>query len=80
MKGMVKIMTTTMTKTHDYKDAKKYTPVFKLHLAGWLMTQGFVLIYCKQHEYVNGRIVYYFMSSDKLDNAIKQYLEHGYRL
>lgn len=77
---MKKIMTTTMTKTHDYKDAKKYTPVFKLHLAGWLMTQGFVLIYCKQHEYVNGRIVYYFMSSDKLDNAIKQYLEHGYRL
>ena len=73
-------MTTTMTKIHDYKDAKKYTPVFKLHLAGWLMTQGFVLIYCKQHEYVNGRIVYYFMSSDKLDNAIKQYLEHGYRL
>lgn len=73
-------MTTTMTKIPNYKDAKKYTPVFKLHLAGWLMTQGFVLIYCKQHEYVNGRIVYYFMSSDKLDNAIKQYSNNGYRL
>ena len=73
-------MTTTITKDMDYKDTKKYTPVFKLHLAGWLMTQGFVLIYCKQHEYVNGRIVYYFMSSDKLDNAIKQYSNNGYRL
>ena len=79
MKGMIK-MTTTMTKTPNYKDAKKYTPVFKLHLAGLLMTQGFVLIYCKQHEYVNGRIVYYFMSSLSLDNAIKQYSNNGYRL
>lgn len=69
-----------MTKTPNYKDATKYTPVFKLHLAGWLMTQGFVLIYCKQHEYVNGRIVYYFMSSLSLDNAIKQYSNNGYRL
>ncbi len=73
-------MTTTITKDKDYKDKKNYTPVFKLHLAGWLMTQGFVLIYCKQHEYESGRIVYYFMSSDKLNNAIKQYSNNGYRL
>lgn len=75
MKGLIKI-----TNTINYKDKKNYTPVFKLHLAGWLMTQGFVLIYCKQHEYTNGRIVYYFMSSDKLDKAIRQYTDSGYHL
>ena len=50
-----------------------YTPVFKVHLAGWLMTKGFILIYCKQHEHKHGQIVYYFLSSDKLHDAIEEY-------
>ena len=57
-----------------------YTPVFKLHMAGWLMQKGFILIYCKQHEYKQGQIVYYFLSSDKLNNAIKEYTNSGHHL
>lgn len=70
-----------MTKTETTNKKKFiYTPVFKLHLAGWLMTQGFILIYCKHNEHQRDKIVYYFMSSDKLDNAIKEYTNSGYYL
>lgn len=52
---------------------KKYTPIFKLRLAGFLMMQGFVLIYCKHNELHNDKIVYYFLSSPALDRAIKEF-------
>lgn len=61
-------MTTEFSKKqHNYK------PIFKLRLAGYLMTQGFVLIYCKRNEFNNDKIVYYFLSSPALDNAIKEF-------
>lgn len=62
-----------MTTTEFSKKKHGYTPVFKLRLAGFLMMQGFVLIYCKHNELHNDKIVYYFLSSPALDNAIKEF-------
>ncbi len=76
-------MKTTVNTNKKQTFAEKkfnYTPVFKLHLAGWLMTQGFILIYCKHNEHHRDKIVYYFLSSDKLNNAIKEYSNSGHHL
>ena len=62
-----------MTTTDFSKKKHDYTPVFKLKLAGFLMMQGFVLIYCKHHELHNDKIVYYFLSSPELNQAIKEF-------
>ena len=62
-----------MTTTDFSKKKHNYTPVFKLRLAGHLMTLGFVLVYCKHHELHNDKIVYYFLSSPALDKAIREY-------
>lgn len=62
-----------MTTTEFSKKKHNYKPIFKLRLAGYLMTQGFVLIYCKRNEFNNDKIVYYFLSSPALDRAIKEF-------
>ena len=55
----------------------KYYPVFTQRLAGWLMLDGFVLLYSRK-DHKSNRNVFFFLDSDKLHERI-EYFQMSYK-
>lgn len=54
------------------KNMENYT-IFKMHLAGYLMQRGFVLVDIGINRYNPDKRVFYFKDSQELQAAIKAY-------
>ena len=50
-------------------------PIYKMRLAGYLMTRGFVLLDMKPNYRFPDRNVFYFTDTAEIRQAIEQYIE-----